>query len=257
MKTRVFLAFLGFAASVSASPVTRDQLAAMARARVDPGVMRAIVERDCVDFDVDAGNAAELSRTIPAPVLEAAIVCRRSAAPSPAAVGSPATPTGASPAPPAGASPAPSVGASPAPPAPTSSASSDPVPVAAPPAPAAASRAPVAPALAPGGAKIRLRAVFIGESNALRCTASIDGVEAATFVKEEQGAFGEAVPRDRLGRETGYLPVSPGAHHVVFRCDPRNQTVAVDVEMPAGESRTIEIGETTLRHWKFRGIQTP
>jgi len=60
-----------------------------------------------------------------------------------------------------------------------------------------------------------------------------------------------------LLRETGYLPVSPGAHNEVFRCDPRNQTVAVDVEMPAGESRTIEIGETTLRHWKFRGIQTP
>jgi hypothetical protein len=99
--------------------------------------------------------------------------------------------------------------------------------------------------------------MFSGESSALRCTASIDGVESATFVKEEQGAFGEAVPRDRLGRETGYLPVSAGAHHVVFRCDPRNQTVAVDVAVPAGESRTVEIGETTLRNWKFRGIQTP
>jgi hypothetical protein len=205
--------------------------------------MRAIVERDCVDFDVDAGNAAELSRAVPAPVLEAAIACRGRAAKPPAA---PAAVERVPPAPAAAAAPA--VAAEAAAPSATATA---PAPVS--PVPAAA--AP--PASAAGPSKIRLRALFIGESGALRCTASIDGVEAATLLKEEQGAFGEAVPRDKIGRETGYFPVSPGAHHVVFRCDPRAQTVAIDVDTPAGESRTIEIGETTLRNWKLRRIQTP
>jgi len=250
MKTRIFLAFLGVAASVTAGPVTRDQLVAMARGKVDPGVMRAIVERDCVDFDVDAGNAAELSRVVPAPVLEAAIACRGRAAKPPAA---PAAVDRVPPAPAAAAAPAVAAeAAAPAPPSATATATATaPAPVS--PVPAAA--AP--PASAAGPSKIRLRALFIGESGALRCTASIDGVEAATLLKEEQGAFGEAVPRDKIGRETGYFPVSPGAHHVVFRCDPRAQAVAIDVDTPAGESRTIEIGETTLRNWKLRRIQTP
>jgi hypothetical protein len=255
----MFLGFLSLAAAASAAPVTRDQLMAMARGKVDPAVMRAIVERDCVDFEVNAGNAAELSRAVPASVLEAAIACRRRVMPTPATA-APAPPAGASPALPAGASPAPPV-AAPVPPPPAPVVASTPSSAGASPAAAAPASSP-APSAPPPGApsgpsKIRLRAVFIGESGALRCSASIDGVEAATFLKEEEGKFGEAVARDRIGRETGYLPVSPGTHHVVFRCDPKDQSVAVDVDIPAGESRTIEIGETTLRNWKLKRIQTP
>ena len=226
MKTRTVLACLGFAAAASAAPVTREQLVSMAGEKVDPQVMRAIVERDCVDFDVDAANAAELSRVVPAAVLEAAIACRRSAAPAPRDAATAPPPA------------APSPGGAPEPREKT-------------PAP------PVRPDSPPAGARVRLRAVFIGESAALRCTASIDGAEAATFVKEEQGKLGEAVERTRIGRESGYLPVSAGRHHVLFRCDPRDQTVAADVDVPAGESRTVEIAETTLRHWKLRRVSTP
>ncbi len=257
MKTRILLTFLGLAAAVSAAPVTRDQLMAMAHGRVDPGVMKAIVERDCVDFDVDAGNAAELSRTVPPSVLEAAVACRRKAVP-PAAMAAPAQPSGASPVHPATASPAISASASPA--SATDAAVSVPPPVsaAAPTSAAPEAKAPApAPATSAGPAKIRLRAVFIGEAGALRCAASIDGVEAAAFLKEKQGEFGEAVPRDRIGRESAYLPVSAGSHHIVFRCDPKDQTVIADVDVPAGESRTIEIRETTLRSWKLHRIQTP
>ena len=230
----MILVLLGAAAAASAAPVTRDQLVSMARDKVDPGVMRAIVERDCVDFDVAADNAAELSRVVPAAVLEAAIACRRSDAARPAL-----SPRAEIPA--------------------TSGAPAAAPPAAAPPATAPASLASsaAAPSGTPAGARIRLRAVFIGESGALRCSASIDGVEAATFVKEEEGKFGEAVERTKIGRESGYLPVAPGRHRVIFRCDPKAQAVTVDVDVPAGESRTIEIGETTLRHWKLRRIRTP
>ncbi|HKB72168.1 MAG TPA: hypothetical protein VKH46_15075 [Thermoanaerobaculia bacterium] len=80
MKTALVLGLVGLAAAASAAPVTRAQLVAMAKEGVDPAVMKAIVERDCVDFEVDAGNAADLSRILPASVLEAAIACRRGTA---------------------------------------------------------------------------------------------------------------------------------------------------------------------------------
>ena len=229
MKTRTVLACLGFAAAASAAPVTREQLVSMAGEKVDPQVMRAIVERDCVDFDVDATNAAELSRVVPAAVLEAAIACRRSAAAAPRGAATAPPPA----APPPGGAPEPRE-KTPAPPAPTLRTDSP-----------------------PAGGRIRLRAVFIGESAALRCTASIDGAEAAIFVKEEQGTFGEAVERTRIGRESAYRPVAAGRHRVLFRCDPRDQTVAAEVDVPAGESRTVEIAETTLRHWKLRRVAAP
>jgi hypothetical protein len=265
MKTSMILAPLAFASAAVAAPVTRDQLLSLAREKVDPAVMRAIVVRDCVDFDVDAGNVGQLSRVVPAAVLEAAIECRRVATPSPAAAVAPAHPAGTAPAPPAAdpvatptrpaavvepAAPASrTLPAATGAPAPASEPSPAVAPVPVPPAPA--------PAVPAGPSKIRLRAIFIGETDALRCTASIDGVEAATFLKEAQGKFGESVARDPIGRETAYLPVRPGSHRVVFRCDPKDQTVEVDVDVPAGETRTVEIGETTLRNWKLRRIRTP
>jgi hypothetical protein len=250
-------AVVALAGAASAAPVTRQQLVDMA-GKVDPAVMRAIVERDCVDFDVDAGNAAELSRTVPATVLEAAIACRRSTAssssasvpdrpanartvPAAATTSAPASPPAAAVAtpasPPAALPVAPSEGASPSAPAPFA---------AVPP-----------PAASPSPTRIRLRAVFIGESDALRCTATIDGVEAATLVKEEQGSFGEAVPRDPIPRESPYLPVGPGRHRVAVRCDPKREEVIAEVEVPSGESRTVEVSETTLRRWKLRRVLTP
>lgn len=240
MRTPGIVAIIGLASAVSAAPVTREQLLRMAREKVDPGVMRAIVERDCVDFDVDAGNVAGLSKAVPAAVLEAAIACRRAAHPAPAAA-PPAVPLAAA-APVTPEEPAPPVASPPVPPPPPGSGNAPPLP---------------APPAAPAPARIRLRAVFIGESGALRCTASIDGAESASFLKEEQGKFGEAVERSRIGRETPYLPVAPGRRRVLFRCDPNDQQVPVDVDVAAGESRTVEIAETTFRRWKLRRVITP
>ncbi|HWC65220.1 MAG TPA: hypothetical protein VG777_03990 [Thermoanaerobaculia bacterium] len=222
MKTAAFLGLFALAATATAAPVTREQLVAMAREKVDPAVMKAIVERDCVDFDVDAGNASDLSRLLPAPVLEAAIACRRNPKPAP----------------------------QPPPKQPASSPSATGAPPAPPPAPAPASGAAAE-------ARIRLRALFIGESDALRCAATIDGTEAATLDKEEQGKLGEAVERTKIGRESAYVAVAPGRHRVLFRCDPHAQSVSADVDVAAGESRTVEVAETMFRRWKLRGISKP
>ena len=96
---------LALGLSAAAAPVTKEQLLSMAREKVDAKVILAIVGRDCVDFDVDAGNAAELSRALPPEVLEAAIACRKAApkaaapAPAPAEIAAPPPPPKESPAP--------------------------------------------------------------------------------------------------------------------------------------------------------------
>jgi len=216
------------AAPLPAAPVTRGQLEAMARQKVDPAVMRAIVERDCVDFDVDAGNASELSKLLPAGVLEAAIECRRGAAPGP--------PPGSD-----------------APAAPETVS----VPAAVPVAPAAGSvsAAPAAPAPAAGTAEVRVRAIFIAESSALNCVCSLDGRPIATLTKEAQGEFGQAVERSKVRRESGYVTAGAGRHVVAFVCDPRAQSVEAEVALSPGDRRTVEIAESALRRWKLRKIE--
>jgi len=134
MKIFAIAAAVALAAPLFGAPVTREQLVAMAREKVDPSVMRAIVERDCVDFDVDAANAAELSKALPASVLEAAIACRKAGATARSSEATPPAP------PPAVSTPPPAV--SPAPPLPP---------------PAAVIRS------AAMAGEVRVRAVFIGE----------------------------------------------------------------------------------------------
>jgi len=195
-------------------------------------VMRALVERDCVDFDVDAGNAPELSKLLPAGVLEAAIECRKRAG---SASLRPAAPAAAAP-------------AAPAPPAPAASA----------PAPAAPAASPAAPATPPGvagDAQVRVRAIFIAESGVLHCSCSLDGRSIATLTKEAQGEFGEAVERSKIRRESGYVSAPAGRHVVAFVCDPRAQAVEAVVDFVAGERRTIEVAESALRRWKLRKIE--
>lgn len=215
-----------------AAPVTKAQLTAMARDGVDPSVIRAIVERDCVDFDVDAVNAADLSRALPAGVLEAAIACRKAAPPK--ASGS----------------------ASPEPRSPESKSlrSRGPEPRAAEAAVSAvAEPKPSAPAAASG--VLRVRAEFIGEAGALSCACLLDGELLATLTKPAEGEFGEAVARTKIRKESGDLPVAAGKHRLVFRCDPKAQEVAVDIETPPGQRRTVEVRETTLRGWKLRKVE--
>jgi hypothetical protein len=206
--------------------------------------MRAIVERDCVDFDVDAANAPELSKTIPPSVLEAAIACRERAPSRPLAEASPASDPGkASPRPPpvppsAAVAPAPVASAAPA----TSRA------------PAPASEAPVPPPAAGGNGEIRVRAIFIGESGKLGCACTLDGLPMATLTKEAQGEFGQAVDRSKIPKESSFVPAGAGRHVVAFLCDPNAQEVKVDVDVGAGERRTVEIAESTFRRWKLRQI---
>src|ERR1051325_5079745 len=139
MKIFAIAAAVALAAPLFGAPVTREQLVAMAREKVDPSVMRALVDRDCVDFDVDAANAAELSKVLPAGARQGAIPCRKAAAPARSSETiPPAPPPAVSTHPPA---------ASAAPPPPRSEASA------------------ILPAATAG--EIRVRAVFIGESAAL------------------------------------------------------------------------------------------
>ena len=222
------LAATALAAPLLAAPVTRGQLEAMARQKVDPAVMRAIVERDCVDFDVDAGNVSELSKLLPAGVLEAVIECRKGpASASPVAPAAVAPPT-----PPPAAAPVPSA-----------------------PAPAARLEAAAPAPGVPGEAQVRVRAIFIGESAALSCSCSLDGRPVATLTKEAQGEFGQAVERSKVRRESGYVSAAAGRHIVAFVCDPGAQEVKVDVDLAAGDRRTVEVGEIMFRHWKLRRVE--
>jgi hypothetical protein len=216
-----------WASTLPAAPVTRDQLAAMAREKVDPSVMRAIVERDCVDFDVDASNAPELSKIIPPAVLEAAISCRKHAAPAsrPAEASPPAAPAAVA-----------------APPAPART-----------PSPASASETSVMPPA--GNGEVRVRAIFIGESGKLGCVCTLDGRPMATLAKEAQGEFGQAVERSKIPRESNFVSAAAGRHVVGFVCDPKAQELTVNVDLGPGERRTVEIAEKTFRRWKLRKIE--
>ncbi len=61
------------------APVSRDQLLAMVDAGAAPELMVSVVERDCVDFDVDAATLVQLTPRVPQVVLEAAMRCRGNA----------------------------------------------------------------------------------------------------------------------------------------------------------------------------------
>jgi hypothetical protein len=78
---------------VNAEPLTLLKLLDLAGEGVAEDLLRALVERDCVDFSVDAENVAELSSRLPASVLKAAIDCRTrlAGAPQPAPKASPFT----------------------------------------------------------------------------------------------------------------------------------------------------------------------
>lgn len=188
------------AGAVAEGAVTRDQLRAMARERVDAKVMRALVDRDCVDFDVDASNAAELSKEIPSEVIEAAIRCRQTS-PKPAAQEPQPAATGST-------------------------------------------------------GELRVRVQFIGEAGALSCACLLDQEPFATLSKPAQGEFGEAVPRTKIGKESAFSTVPAGPHKLLFRCDPHAQELSLDLEIPAGQRRTVEVKETTLRRWKLGKIDT-
>ena len=56
--------------------VSKEQLLQMADAGMDPGLMASVVERDCVDFEVDPETLIELTPRVPAAALKAAVACR-------------------------------------------------------------------------------------------------------------------------------------------------------------------------------------
>jgi len=96
---------------------------------------------------------------------------------------------------------------------------------------------------------------FIGESGALSCLCLLDGESLTTLTKAAQGEFGEAVARTKIRKQSGDLPVSAGRHRLVFRCDPNAQEIAADIEVLAGQHRTVEVRETALRGWKLRKVE--
>ncbi len=59
------------------SPLTKTQLLDLLKKGVDTSLVVSLVEKDCVAFDVDGSNLAELSSAMPPEVLKAAIECRK------------------------------------------------------------------------------------------------------------------------------------------------------------------------------------
>ena len=85
--------------ALAGEPLGLDRLRELLESGIDTEVIVALVEKDCVDFDVSGENVTELSRTLPTEVLRAAIECAGSdvAAPSPAKASSTASSTPAAP----------------------------------------------------------------------------------------------------------------------------------------------------------------
>ncbi len=73
----VLLLALTFAAPVHAEPLTKQQLLDLISKGVDQTLVRSLVERDCVAFDIDSATLVELSPTVPPSVLQAAMDCRQ------------------------------------------------------------------------------------------------------------------------------------------------------------------------------------
>jgi len=233
-KTRfgVGAAVLLLATALSAAPVTKTQLLEMGRARVDSKVMLAIVERDCVDFDVDGANAVELSKEVPAEVLEAAIRCREKS-------------TGPAAAPPA-ASPrlAPAEAPTPAPDE----------------KPSAAGRPVLAGSPAPDvrTGSLQVTADFISETGPLACELVLDGKPWTTLAKPAQGKFGEAVERAPYPVSTEPVELAPGSHTLGWRCDPMKEARVETVTVAPAARTTFELHETMFKHWKARkDAETP
>ena len=61
----VLLLALTFAAPVHAEPLTKQQLLDLISKGVDQTLVRSLVERDCVAFDIDSATLVELSPTVP------------------------------------------------------------------------------------------------------------------------------------------------------------------------------------------------
>src|SRR5450830_453322 len=217
MRTTLGLALaLSVAHPLPGTPVTRAQLVSMVKSHVDATIIRAIIDRDCIDFDVDATNVEELSASVPEDILEAAIRCRGMAG------------------------------------LPIAKASEDPRGPASSVSVADNARRDGASAGASPAAELTVAAEFIGENRALSCSCHLDGALVANLAKPEQGEFGQAVARDRIGKRSDPIRVPPGKQRLLFRCDPAGQEIHVDLDLSPGERRTVEIRESALRRWKLK-----
>ena len=61
-------------------PVALDKLLDLLDKKVDEDLVVSLVDKDCVAFDVNAENVAELSKALPKRVLQSAMDCRKHAA---------------------------------------------------------------------------------------------------------------------------------------------------------------------------------
>lgn len=78
--TRTFLLLvttLGMLAPLAiAGGLSKAQLLDLVQKNVDPDVIVSLINKDCVDFEVDSNAVLELSGSVPAKVLKAAIDCK-------------------------------------------------------------------------------------------------------------------------------------------------------------------------------------
>jgi hypothetical protein len=61
----------------SAYGITKTELLELVQKGVAPSLIVSLIDKDCVDFEVDASAVLELAETVPNDVIEAAIACRR------------------------------------------------------------------------------------------------------------------------------------------------------------------------------------
>ena len=77
VRRAVLTLFAAVGITLAGEPIGLDRLLELLGDGIDPDIVVALVEKDCVNFDVSGENVAELSRKLPKAVLEAAIDCAR------------------------------------------------------------------------------------------------------------------------------------------------------------------------------------
>lgn len=233
----------------SAEPLTRAQLVALAKDGIATAELVARVKRECVGFPMDAQATLDLSKLVPAEVLQAAIDCQRAPAPAVPAV-PPAAPAAAAAA--AAPAPPPAVVPAPAPKRPAAPAA----------AAAATAPAPAPPAAPQAPARLRVAAFHdvlddlgYGSGAPERCLLLVDYAGDVKAVPRGKGRRPDPSYREKLagaavhevavgaakaGPNEARVEVAPGPHTVSLYCNDswKRQDVQVDAA-PGADLRVV------------------
>jgi hypothetical protein len=73
---QLFVPIVVLSLTLAQTPLSKSQLLELSKKEVDVSLIVSLIEKDCVDFEVDAAAVLELSDLVPKAALEAAISCR-------------------------------------------------------------------------------------------------------------------------------------------------------------------------------------